>query len=83
MQIDLVGVRDDGWADLGECRWGPVRSAPALRRELDAKVTAWPNRGGATIERRLFVRKKPARASDGPQERWHDLEDLHAAAAGG
>lgn len=83
VQIDLVGVRDDGWADLGECRWGPVRSAPALRRELEAKVAAWPNRRGATIERRLFVRKKPARVGDGPQERWHDLEDMHAAAAVG
>ena len=83
VQIDLVGVRDDGWADLGECRWAPVRSAPALRRELDAKVAAWPNRRGATIERRLFVRKKPARVGDGPQERWHDLEDMHAAAAKG
>lgn len=79
-QIDVVGVRDDGWADLGECRFGPVRSAPALRRELEAKVAAWPNRGGATIQRRMFVRRKPPRTSDAPQERWHDLDDLHAAA---
>ncbi len=81
VQIDVVGVRDDGWADVGECRWGTVRSAAALRRELEAKVTAWPNRGGATIQRRLFVRRKPARTVDTPHERWHDLEDLHAAAA--
>lgn len=81
VQLDVVGVRDDGWADLGECRFGTVRSVPALRRELEAKVAAWPNERGATIQRRLFVRKKPARVSDSPQERWHDLEDLHAAAA--
>lgn len=81
VQIDLVGVRDDGWADLGECRWGTVRSAAALQRELDAKVAAWPNHGGATIQRRLFVRRKPARVADTAQLRWHDLEDLHAAAA--
>lgn len=80
VQIDLVGVRDDGWADLGECRWGSVRSAAALRRELETKVAAWPNRAGATIQRRLFVRRKPARTVDTPQERWHDLDDLHAAA---
>lgn len=27
VQIDVVGVRDDGWTDLGECKWGSVRSA--------------------------------------------------------
>jgi len=80
VQIDVVGVRDDGWADLGECRWGSVRSAPALRRELEAKVAAWPNRGGATIQPRVFVRRKPARTNDAARERWHDLEDLYAAA---
>lgn len=80
VQIDLVGVRDDGWADLGECRWGTVRSAAALRRELDDKVAAWPNRGGSTVQRRLFVRRKPARAADTAQLRWHDLEGLYAAA---
>ncbi|MCX4244343.1 ATP-binding protein [Paraliomyxa miuraensis] len=83
VQIDVVGVRDDGWADLGECRWGTVRSASGLRRELDQKVTAWPNRRGATMMRRLFVRKKPARAVDADHERWHDLAGLYAAAESG
>lgn len=81
-QIDLVGVRDDGWADLGECRWGTVRSVAAVRKELTAKVARWPNQEGATVLRRLFVRRRPSRAADTPHERWHDLESLYAAAEG-
>ncbi|HYH45784.1 MAG TPA: ATP-binding protein, partial [Thermoanaerobaculia bacterium] len=34
VQVDVVGVRDDGWIDLGECKWGPVRSPAAAQREL-------------------------------------------------
>ena len=30
-QIMLVGLRDDGWTDLGECKWGP-RSPLTHRR---------------------------------------------------
>jgi uncharacterized protein len=26
-QIDVVGLRDDNWTDLGECKWGPVLSS--------------------------------------------------------
>ena len=57
-QIDVVGMRDDGWADLGECKWGQVRSFHALARELEAKVARFPNPANATVGRRLFVRGK-------------------------
>lgn len=78
VQIDVVGVREDGWIDLGECKWGTVRSPKSLQRELEAKVAAFPNPRGATLARHLFVRKKPARAAVGPNLRWHDLADLYA-----
>jgi uncharacterized protein DUF234 len=29
-QIDVVGLRDDGWTDLGECKWGAARSPKAV-----------------------------------------------------
>lgn len=77
-QIDVVGIRDDGRTDLGECKWGTVRSASALRRELEQKIVAFPNPRGATIFRRFFVRKKPARLVPAPGESWHDLDDLYA-----
>ena len=75
-QIDVVGLRDDGWTDLGECKWGAVPSAPALEAELERKARLYPNRRGATIGRRYFVRRKPASRSAAPG--WHSLRDLYA-----
>ena len=62
--------------DLGECKWGAVRSLRALEAELERKAEAFPNRRGATLGRRYFVRRKPAgkeRASG-----WYSLDDLYA-----
>jgi AAA+ ATPase superfamily predicted ATPase len=76
-QIDVVGMRDDGWVDLGECKWGQVRSLGALARELAAKVARFPNPTNATVGRRLFVRGKVKLTSaPGAGVRVHDLEDL-------
>ncbi|MGE0785266.1 MAG: ATP-binding protein [Sandaracinaceae bacterium] len=75
VQIDVVGVRDDGWTDLGECKWGSVRSAKALAAELEAKVPKYPNPENATIGRRFFVRKKPSGAL--PDGRWASLDELY------
>ncbi len=77
VQIDVVGVRADGWTDLGECKWGPVRSRRAVERELDAKVQAYPNPRDATIGRRIFSRKAPAAALQKTGVRWYGLEDLY------
>lgn len=74
-QIDVVGLRDDGWTDLGECRWGAVRSARALEAELSEKAGRFPNPRGATLCLRAFTCKRPARAS--PGVKWHSLEDLY------
>lgn len=78
-QIDVVGLRDDAWVDLGECKWGTVRSRAALERELDDKVQRYPNPRNATVLRRAFVRSHPRRgARDDASVRWHDLADLYA-----
>ena len=76
-QIDVVGVRDDGWTDLGECKWGRVRSAKGLRAELASKVGAFPNTRGATVFRRFFVHERPKKLVAQPGERWHTLEELY------
>jgi AAA+ ATPase superfamily predicted ATPase len=73
-QIDVVGLRNDGVTDLGEAKWGPV-SPKAAVAELEAKVAAFPNRRGATVCRRVFVRSLPRKPS--PAARWHDLDDLY------
>ncbi|MCC6902932.1 MAG: ATP-binding protein [Polyangiaceae bacterium] len=79
VQLDLVGVRADGWVDLGECKWGKVRSVPALARELEAKVAAYPAPRGATVGRLLFVREKPKGKLDlAPGTRCYSLADLYA-----
>ncbi len=75
-QIDVVGLREDNRTDLGECKWGPVRSAPALEAELDRRARLYPNRRGATLGRRYFVRRKPGRRADA--QGWYSLRDLYA-----
>ena len=78
-QIDVVGMRDDDWTDLGECKWGTVRSPAALEAELDRKAERYPNSRGATLGRRYFVRRTPPARRD--HERWYSLEDLYELAA--
>ena len=75
-QIDVVGLRDDNWTDLGECKWGPVRSPRALEIELERKLQQYPNSRGATLARRYFTRRKPA--SRGEAAGWYSLDDLYA-----
>lgn len=75
-QIDVVGVRDDGRIDLGECKWGTVRSPKALEAELERKTARYPNRPGSSLGRRFFTRRKPeARAG---ADNWYSLEDLYS-----
>ena len=77
VQIDVVGARDDHWIDLGECKWGAVRSVPAVAAELEAKVKAFPNPRGDTLGRLVFARTVPAAARRDRAERWYSLEDLY------
>jgi hypothetical protein len=74
VQIDVVSMRDDGFVDLGECKWGQVRSLEAVARELEEKVPRFPNPANATVARRLFVRKKGKHKVDGVSV--HDLESF-------
>ena len=76
VQIDVVGMRDDNWTDLGECKWGSVKSSRGLERELEQKVALYPNSRGASLGRRYFVRRKPA-GKDGA-DGWYSLDDLYA-----
>jgi uncharacterized protein len=82
VQVDVVGLRQDNWIDLGECKWGTVASAPAVFSELEAKAQRFPNRRQATIGLRLFVKTKTkgqaaASSKAGRITRVHDLADLY------
>ena len=75
VQIDVVGLRDDGWTDIGECKWGPLGSVPTVVKELRSKAARFPNDRGASIGLRAFVRRKPKAAERGIT--WHSLADLY------
>lgn len=79
-QIDVVGLRKDGWTDLGECKWSAAVSLGALAEELEQKVRSYPNARQATIGRRLFVRSfKKGRSANPTNVRVHTLEDLYSS----
>ncbi len=78
VQIDLVGLRDDNWTDIGECKWVAFRSQRALVEEVRAKARRFQNARNATIGCRLFVqngRQIPVKETEGV--RWHSLEQLY------
>lgn len=75
VQIDVVGLRGDGWADLGECRWSAHASAPEAARELARRIEQFPA-DGRTIRPLLFLRRMPK--SPPPKTRVLDLAQIYA-----
>lgn len=79
VQIDVVGLRGDGWIDLAECKWGTAVPIAATAEELESKVRRYRNTRQATIGRRLFIRAAKPRSRSRPTNlRVHALEDLYA-----
>lgn len=76
VQVDVVGVRQDNWTDLGECKWVDASSLSKLTAEQDEQVRRYPNTRNATIGRRLFLKKAPAKTRL-PDVRVHTLQDLY------
>ena len=77
VQIDVVGLRQDRWTDLGECKWGAGASRSDPVSELRRKSELYPNARGATLGLRVFTREKERQPA--PKEvRWHTLADLYA-----
>lgn len=78
MQIDLVGLRDDGRIDLGECRWGTVPSGRAVLDGLTSKAERYPNPNNASLNLRIFTsgRVRPPAPGQFPVQ-WTTLSDLY------
>jgi uncharacterized protein len=76
-QIDVVGLRADGWTDLGECKWTAAGSAAALRKELESRAAKFPNPRQATLGLRYFSRLPVKHSGAKTAEKWHSLEDLY------
>lgn len=72
-QIDVVGLRDDGITELGECNWGPVGLAE-LAGQIERRVEAFPNPKRHALRRHAFV--KTWRGKAPPNVRLHRLTDL-------
>lgn len=77
VQLDVVGVRDDGVVDLGECKWGAVRSPRSVATELEGRVARFPNPKDATLVRRAFLRAPVKAPPAGTSLRWHSLAELY------
>ncbi len=76
VQIDVVGIRQDGVVDIGECKWGKVVSTPKLIQELRAKMAAFPNPENYTIHGLLFLRSH-VQIPDESRIRLWTLEQLY------
>jgi len=77
-QIDVVGLRTDNRIDIGECKWGLVRSAPTVETELSERMRRYPNASNSTLQGRVFCRRVPSKSSTPHVHRWHSLENLYA-----
>ncbi len=73
-QIDVVGLRADGWVDLGECKWHGRPAAAAVASELAARAAHYPAKG-RTVRPVAFLRRKPRTAPGGLT--LYDLPQLY------
>jgi uncharacterized protein len=76
-QIDVVGLRSDGWVDLAECRWPEDASVAGAAREISDRAGRYPSEG-LTAALRLFLRSKPRDPPSGI--RVHTLRDMYGLA---
>lgn len=76
VQIDVVGLRGDGWLDVGECKWQGRPAVAEIARELADRAVRYP-RGRRTTALRAFVRARSKTAPDGI--RVHDLAELYGS----
>ena len=57
IQVDVVGIRDDRWIDIGECKWGRISSGKSLIKKIEQKMKNYPNPKNYTIACHVFVKR--------------------------
>lgn len=78
-QIDVVGHRRGEGIDLGECKWGPVRSVTPIITALQQKMALYPNQENLSLRGRVFTRLPISHPPTSPI-RCHHLAELYQAA---
>ena len=73
-QVDVVGLRSDGWVDLGECKWQGRPAPAAVADELESRSRRYPHQR-RTVQLRAFLRARTRAAPAGL--RVHGLPDLY------
>jgi AAA+ ATPase superfamily predicted ATPase len=73
VQLDVVGLRADGWVDVGECKWSGRPAPAAAVSELQRRAAGYPA-GGRTVRRHLFLRRTVAARHE---VELHDLAELY------
>lgn len=74
-QVDVVGLRGDGWIDLGECKWSERATPTSASTELARRIASYPS-GGRTTRGHLFLRRVASRGGRTPFC-VHDLSKLY------
>lgn len=77
VQIDVVGYRTREGIDLGECKWGTLRSPAQAIAELEQKIRHYPNPEGLSVRRHMFTRLPVSAKSHSATIRFHHLAALY------
>jgi len=80
LQIDVVGIRQDRWIDLGECKWTGRNAVSSAAKEIVPKCERFPNPRNCTIHPRVFVRRGKPDAVGAGKVRVHRLPELYELA---
>lgn len=72
----MVGIRDDKWIDIGECKWGRISSGKSLKKEIEQKMKNYPPQKNYTIACHVFVNRM-ARKMENTDVYWHTLDNLY------
>lgn len=78
IQIDVAGIRKKEGIDLGECKWGKIKSFKNEVTLLQEKMQKYPNPQGLTVTGRFFLQETLSIPSLPPNLRIYSLKDLYS-----
>lgn len=76
-QIDVLGYRNGEGIDVGECKWGSVRTGALVMAAVQEKMARYPNPHNLTVRGRIFSRLPIRKERAEKKMRLHTLEELY------